>query len=622
MISGAYDKYPLLRVSESSADCAEGWREVLARVGAEAALTPRCVVAVECYPAVDTAQVREAFVAGLHPTSVVDAESALRSPEDLEAALRPYLGDDPVFGFLCPWDLDRFFADERLAELASQVDAGEGVVLVVGTGASLVAPDADLLVYADLTRWEIQQRQRRHTTGNLGAGNAAASASELYKRAYFVDWRAADRHRLAIFDRIDHYLDTNLCDTPRLVSGALYRRALEETAKRPFRLVPFFDPGPWGGEWMRRRFGLPEDAPNFAWCFDCVPEENSLLFGFGRHRIQSPALPLVHRHPEALLGRSVHRRFGAEFPIRFDLLDTMEGGNLSLQVHPSRSYIAETFGLSYTQDESYYLLDAKPGAVVYLGLTENASPGPLERDLRRAQNGGPPFSVETYVNAWPAHTHDHFSIPAGTVHCSGKDNVVLEISATPYLFTFKLWDWDRLGLDGSPRPIHLEHGLLNIQWDATTDWVRQNLLDLVRPIRQEPGFEEEVTGLHRSQFIETRRHWFTAPVDHDTNQTVNVLNLVEGDQVVVESPSDSFEPMLVHYAETFVVPAAVGRYRIRPAGRRPLEPVRDDQGVRPGGRLPMSQTLGQVWRRFGGRLPKCSLANTGSEARHGRFRAR
>jgi mannose-6-phosphate isomerase class I len=497
----------------------------------------------------------------------IDPERALYPPVQLEPALVAYLGgDDPVFGFMCPWELEQFFSPAAVQRLERQIAAvTEGIVLVVGTGAGLVAPDADVLVYADVTRWEIQQRQRRHAVGNLGADNTGAPAGELYKRAYFVDWRAADRHRLKVFDRIDYYLDTNIPDAPRLITGDLYRHALQRTCQRPFRLVPFFDPGPWGGEWMRARFGLSADAPNFAWCFDCVPEENSLFFGFGSRRVHSPALPLVHRHPEPLLGSHVHRTFGAEFPIRFDFLDTMDGGNLSLQVHPLRSYIREKFGLAYTQDESYYLVDCKPGAVVYLGVRERPDPARFERDLRDAQNGGPPFPAERHVNAWPSRKHDHFSIPAGTIHCSGKDNVVLEISATPYIFTFKLWDWARLGLDGRPRPIHLEHGLANIQWDRTTDWVAANLVNRVRAVSDSLRSREESTGLHPSEFIETRRHWFTGPVDHHTGGTVNVLNLVEGKQAFVESPDEAFEPLLVHYGETFVVPAAIGAYRIRPA---------------------------------------------------------
>jgi mannose-6-phosphate isomerase class I len=212
------------------------------------------------------------------------------------------------------------------------------------------------------------------------------------------------------------------------------------------------------------------------------------------------------------------------------------------------------------------MLDAEPNATVYLGLKNGIDPKRMIADLDRAQAGDFDFPAEEYVNQFPARKHDHFLIPAGTVHCSGAGSMVLEISATPYIFTFKLWDWGRLGLDGSPRPIHLEDGARNIQWDRTTDWVRSNLVDQVIPVASGEGWREERTGLHKLQFIETRRHWFTSIVPHDTRGTVHVLNLVEGEEVIVESPTSAFEPFIVHYAETFIVPAAIGPYTIRSHG--------------------------------------------------------
>jgi mannose-6-phosphate isomerase class I len=307
-------------------------------------------------------------------------------------------------------------------------------------------------------------------------------------------------------------------------------------------------------------------VPNHAWCFDCVPEENSLLLGFGDVRVEIPSIDLVFTHPRELLGEHIYARLGAEFPIRFDFLDTVGGGNLSLQVHPLTSYIRKRFGLAYTQDESYYMLDAMDDACVYLGLKEGIDAQAMLHDLNAAQNGGPSFDANRYVNKWPAKKHDHFLIPAGTVHCSGRDSMVLEISATPYIFTFKLWDWGRLGLDGRPRPIHLERGAENIQWDRTTAWVRRSLINRVEQVASGEGWREERTGLHELEFIETRRHWFTGTVPHDTAGTVNVLNLVEGDKVIVESPEGAFAPFVVHYAETFIVPALVGAYTIRPHG--------------------------------------------------------
>ena len=547
-------------------NCAARLREAIAERQAS-----KTVLVVECYPGVDSATLLQQLQRVLIPALSLNAADAMLPANKIDTLVAPFLrGDDPVFGFLSDLTLPQFFDSGRLDHLRAQI-AGvkKGLVLVIGCGARLIVK-GDILVYADLSRWEAQMRFRRNEASNLGIENRSLAASLQYKRAFFVDWRVADRWKRPLIAQWDFVLDTHNPNEPRLAEGEALRRALRHAVTRPFRVVPFFDPAPWGGQWMKEFCDLPRETPNYGWCFDCVPEENSLLLDFGNVRIEIPSINLVFDQPRALLGETVQARFGDEFPIRFDFLDTMDGGNLSFQVHPLTEYIRRHFGMSYTQDESYYLLDAGPGASVYLGLRNNADPAALRRALEAAQDGGPPFPALEFANQFPARKHDHFLIPAGTVHCSGANAMVLEISATPYIFTFKMWDWSRLGLDGRPRPINLEHGLANVQWDRTTDWVKQNLINQIEPLGSGDGWREEKTGLHALEFIETRRHWFTKAVPHNTQGTFDVLNLVEGEEAVVESPDKAFEPFLVHYAETFIVPANVGAYSVRPLnGEKP-----------------------------------------------------
>ena len=188
----------------------------------------------------------------------------------------------------------------------------------------------------------------------------------------------------------------------------------------------------------------------------------------------------------------------------------------------------------------------------------------MAEDMKRAEKGEIPFPAEKYVNKIPVKKHDHVLIPAGTVHCSGKDTMVLEISATPYIFTFKMWDWNRVGLDGLPRPIHVEHGLKNIQWDRTTQWVYDNLIHQEKEMENREGCLIEKTGLHDREPIDTYRYTLTEPVTVECDDSVNVGNLVDGKEARIESVDGSFEPFAVHYAETFIVPAGVDKYVIRP----------------------------------------------------------
>lgn len=560
-----YDKYPLVRVADTQDGCETGWDAIGRRL--KTRVRPgRFVICVECYPGCFEKEIEKQLVSALQPQIVLRAEKCYLPESAIQSLCARDLGDDPVFAFMGKYELSEFLDERELAKQRSRLQQASGIVLVIGTGATLLAEQWDLLIYCDMARWEIQQRQRADEITNLGLQNSTERPQAKYKRAYFVDWRVADRLKKNLISQIDFLLDTNQRDLPKMITGKLHLQGLQNAAHRPFRVVPFFDPGPWGGQWMKEVCDLPRETENYAWCFDCVPEENSLLLGFGNVNVEIPSINLVFQHPHELLGEAVHARFGTEFPIRFDFLDTMEGGNLSFQVHPLTEYIQQQFGIHYTQDESYYLLDAGEGACVYLGLKEDIDSKQMMADLLRAQEGTIQFDADKYVNQFPAQKHDHFLIPAGTPHCSGKNSMVLEISATPYIFTFKMWDWGRLGLDGTPRPIHLQHGFRNIQWDRTTRWVEKNLMKVVDPVAKGSGWREERTGLHEREFIETRRHWFTAPVHHSTNGGVNVLNLCEGREAVVESPSGQFSPFVVHYAETFIVPAAVGDYVIRPHG--------------------------------------------------------
>ncbi|NUU04981.1 class I mannose-6-phosphate isomerase [Leifsonia sp. C5G2] len=559
-----YDRQPSIPLPAGSRilSGAEAWAE-LDRAARTAGGQP--VIAVDAYPGVDVPALVAELQAALPEYAVIDMEVAAKPAEQLEAMIARNLTDDRVFGVMSHFTLDEFYLAAELEELGAAVSASRRPTVLVGWGASLVPVGPSVLVLADLARWEIQRRHRAGAT-NWHAANPGEDILRKYKRGFFVEWRTADRHKRTLFDRLDYVLDTNTSiPEAGLITGDAFRGALAAASTAPFRVVPFFDPGVWGGQWMKRTLDLEDGPANYAWCFDCVPEENSLLLEADGRVVEIPAMDLVLTRPRELLGAKTFARFGAEFPIRFDFLDTVEGGNLSLQVHPLTDYILDTFGMHYTQDESYYLLDAEDDAVVYLGLKNGVDRDEMLRALEAAADPDRPFDAERFVNVFPARKHDHFSIPAGTVHASGANSMVLEISATPFIFTFKLWDWGRLGLDGIPRPVHLEHGSRNIQWDRDTDWVRENLLDQVELLSEGDGVREERTGLHALEFLEVRRHWFETEAQHDTDGTVNVLNLVEGDAVDVVSPTGAFAPFRVHYAETFIVPAAVGPYIVRRA---------------------------------------------------------
>lgn len=556
-----YNKFPSYKIKGYEKDCTVGYDSILETIKSKFK-KDKTVLVVETYPGVNDDEVLAAF-SRLQPTCIVDMKNLFKDEKKIFEQLQYHLTDDRVFGKMYYGDVIDFIDCDKLADAKKLVEQADGLVLVYGFGSSLVTK-GDCLVYADMARWEIQMRYRAKGT-NYTQNNPDEDVLRKYKLGFFIEWRIADKLKVSIIDEIDFILDTNKMNEPKMISAEVFKEGLKQLTQTPFRTVPYFDPGVWGGQWMKEVCGLDKSKENYAWSFDGVPEENSIYFNFDETILEIPAMDLVLFQSKALLGEKTFARFGAEFPIRFDFLDTMGGQHLSLQVHPLTEYIHRQFGMAYTQDESYYILDAKDDAVVYLGLKEGIQPDEMIEDLRSANRGELVFDAEKYINKFPAKKHDHFLIPAGTCHCSGSNAMVLEISATPYIFTFKLWDWGRVGLDGLPRPVHVEHGKEVIQWNRTTKWVEENLVNAVVEV-ENSECKEEHTGLHELEFIETRRYWLDGKTFHNTQGTVNMLNLIEGKEALVESPHNRFEPFVVHYAETFIIPANVGEYTIQPFG--------------------------------------------------------
>jgi mannose-6-phosphate isomerase class I len=556
----SYCLYPTFPVEPGSIE--RGFDELAAR------LANHCSARIDGYVGVIWDQFRDRLTESLVRLGVdvawIDVATALKDPIEVQTLVEPSLGgDDPLFGTRFPGNLELFYAADSLAAIQPRDEAQ--LTILYGCGAALVDWSGPLL-YVDLPKNELQFRSRAGTVTNLGC-DRATDAKRQYKRFYFVDWPVLNRHKSRILHQIDWYVDGQRPETPTFMSGDALRDALDRMSRNVFRARPWFEPGPWGGQWLKTRLKeLPQDVPNYAWSFELISPENGLGFSDGKSTLEVSFDCLMFQAHEAVLGESA-ARFGYDFPIRFDFLDTFDGGNLSLQCHPRPDYIRQHFGEPFTQDETYYIVDCKPGAEAFLGFRQGVDPQEFRNCLEQSERSACPIEVEQFVNSVPVEKHDLLLIPSGTVHCSGENILVLEISATPYIFTFKMYDWQRLGLDGLPRPLNIGRAFENLCFERQGDEVGRQLLSQPRTIASGTDWQLVHLPTHEEHFYDIHRLEFDDEVTVEMSGSPHVLMLVEGSSLIVQTAEGMRERF--HFVETFVVPAAAGSYTLinQSAGR-------------------------------------------------------
>lgn len=477
----------------------------------------------------------------------------LKSEKEILGITAPYSGgDDALFGKRCDLSLEDFFDLSGLR--SEQPDPAADISVIIGPGAFLSCRKG-LKLYIDLPKNELQYRARAGEANNLGL-TGKVDPGVIYKRFYFIDWPVLNRHKGRFLPEVDIFIDGQRPGDPVWMQGSGLRNTLHSMSHNLFRARPWFEPGPWGGTWIKDRIGgLNKDVANYAWSFELITPENGLLIESSGKMLEVSFDSLMYLNGREVLG-DCYERFGNEFPIRFDFLDTFDGGNLSLQCHPRPEYARHHFGENFTQEESYYILDTKDDGVVYLGFRDNIDPVKFRSELEASAREKVPFNAADFIQTHTAQKHDLFLIPYGTVHGSGRNNLVLEISSTPYIFTFKMYDWLRPDLSGRQRQLNISRAMDNLYFDRKGSYVREKLISKPVLIQSGKDWQKWHLPTHDTHLYDVHRIHFKTTAAIATEDKCLVMSLVEGSSITVETENGMRQQF--NYAETFVIPAAAG----------------------------------------------------------------
>jgi mannose-6-phosphate isomerase len=511
-------------------------------------------------------------------------DDAYKSSEEIEDLLSPCLPEDkekdPVllYGKLFKGTIEDIFDPKKLIDLKAALgaeDSSPSVTVLYGCGAGIqeLRGYYDLFVYVDVIPKDVVLRFRNGRARNLGDG-ASRTYRERMRRYYYFDCEVCSSLRAEIVNGgfYDFYIASSDPSNPNMLPRAAFEEVCAELVKQPFRCKPVYNEGVWGGYLTMKERKLPSSMKNCAWVFDLIPLEVSLLVEVGTRLLDIPYALFVRKEGVRLMGRECVDLFGGYFPVRFNYDDTFHSnGNMSIQVHPGERHIKENFNEHGRQDESYYIVATGHGAKTYCGLKEGVKADEFWKAIDRTERDHVPMNYEEYVNSVRSVPGTQFLLPAGTIHASGRNQLILEIgSLTIGSYTFKLYDYLRKDLDGQPRPIHSYYGKQVLETSRDEAWVRENLVREPSVVAEGENWRELVVGEHELLYFSLRRLEFEDTIAQDTQGSFHVLVFVDGERAVVESLGDPSKCYTMNYLDMVVVPASVGAYRIRNLGDQPI----------------------------------------------------
>lgn len=309
-------------------------------------------------------------------------------------------------------------------------------------------------------------------------------------------------------------------------------------------MEPFYRTVVWGGEAICALKGVASAGPAIgeSWeVSDLEGSESSVAAGASGLAGKSLA-ELCHTHADALLGRRLRHFYGDRFPLLVKIIDARQ--DLSIQVHPD-DYLAYRRHGSSGKTELWYTLAATPDAFIYSGLKRTVTPDDLRKHIAKG-------SVTALLARFQPVKGDYFYLPAGRIHSIGAGTMVLEIQQ-PSDITYRIYDYDRPGLNGEKRDLHIDEALEAIDFRVHDDYRRH-----IDPI---PG--RELVLQECPHFIATVIRLAGTPVTVEVGRYLSprVIVATSGNGCVTD---DCGNTVRLSQGHSLIVPATTPRVTIAP----------------------------------------------------------
>lgn len=518
----------------------------------------------------------------------ISMAGCFRSPAEIDAYRRPYVTDDPSFGFVnSKGALEDLLDPQKVSALKARLETCKDnkteVLIVFGPGATAagLAGLYDLKFYADYTMQPLLWQMWDGRLVTLGSDEPLADYT--WKKYYYCDFYLLLRQKKAAFGQMDYYLEAVDSENLKLVSAAGYNVIIDELVKGPIKQVKITQPGPWGSYRFKEIYEEIPGLENMAWN-ELAGIELSILVDVGAGAELNLPCQNIMQRPIQLVGRRVHDKFPDLLPLQVWLDDgyfatpvPYERGSMPIHNHPDTEYNKRNFNEPLGRYETYYIVEAYRDAGTMMGFKEEADLEEYER-LCRDSNNRKAFDWQKYIRRWATNVGDLFLIPPGTEHGHGGNQMILEMDTGPsvagteysfftYDFARQTWDDKKKSMTAPPMRMHLEHSFRNNKW-RREKYVQEHLRARPVVVRGDGDTRmDQYTTVPEMPF-EIERFVFNKPMAHSTEgRFLQIPTLTVGKTVTIRSKQNPQRQTTLDFLQACLIPAGFGDYEfISPDG--------------------------------------------------------